>query len=291
MTRTQFRNRIEAVIARIVFTIFQTMPVDIASAIGGWFGRNLGYRLPVTRRARRNLAMVYPAMGEGEREALLLRMWDNLGRTAAEFAHLHRMRIGPGERIEVDGIEHVRAAQAVGKGIIFFSAHCANWEMFGPLAKSAGLTINLVYRAPNNPYLDWLFSERGKDVGTEMIPKGSVGARRVMQILLEKQVLGLLLDQKMNDGIPVPFFGRDAMTAPAVAQFALKYGCPVVPAHVIRLKGARFRLVVEPPIDIAPSSDRHGDILRVMTEVNRIIEGWIRAHPDQWLWVHRRWPD
>ncbi len=148
MNRTEFRNRVEAVIARIVFTSLQLMPVDVASALGGWLGRIIGYRLPVTRRARRNMAMVYPEMGAAEREALVLRMWDNLGRTAAEFAHLHRMRIGPGERIEVVGLEHVRTAQAANRGIIFFSAHCANWEMFGPLAKSAGLKINLVYRAP-----------------------------------------------------------------------------------------------------------------------------------------------
>ncbi len=100
-----------------------------------------------------------------------------------------------------------------------------------------------------------------------------------MQLLLEKKVLGLLLDQKMNDGIPVPFFGRDAMTAPALAQFALKYGCPVVPAHVIRLGGARFRLVIEPPMTIAHTGDRHADILTVMTQVNQTIEGWIREHP------------
>lgn len=95
----------------------------------------------------------------------------------------------------------------------------------------------------------------------------------------------------MNDGIAVPFFGRPAMTAPALAQFALRFDCPVVPARVERLGGARFRLTIQPPLEIQKSGDRQADVLAAMTEVNRIIEGWVRDRPDQWLWLHRRWPD
>jgi KDO2-lipid IV(A) lauroyltransferase len=101
----------------------------------------------------------------------------------------------------------------------------------------------------------------------------------------------MLVDQKMNDGIPVPFFGRDAMTAPALAAFALKFRCPVVPAHVIREKGARFRIVFQPPLEIFNSHDQHADILSTMTEVNRLIEEWVSQHPHQWMWLHKRWPE
>jgi KDO2-lipid IV(A) lauroyltransferase len=124
-----------------------------------------------------------------------------------------------------------------------------------------------------------------------MLPKGSKGARRSLELLRTGKALGMLLDQKMNDGISVPFFGRNAMTAPALAQFALKFGCPVLPAHAVRLSGAHLRVIVEPPIAIPDTDERHAAILSIMTEVNRIIEGWIRSHPDQWLWLHRRWPD
>jgi len=229
-------------------------------------------------------------MDSAERENLLRRMWDNLGRTAAEYPHVHAMSVGAGKRIELVGLEHVESALAEGRGIIFFSAHCANWEAFGRVTTVVGVPMNMVYRAPNNPSTEWLFVRRGNR-GAEMLPKGSKGARRSLELLRKGKALGMLLDQKMNDGIAVPFFGRDAMTAPALAQFALKFGCPVLPAHAVRLRGAHFRVIVEPPIAIPETEERHTAILSTMTEVNRIIEGWIRGHPDQWLWLHRRWPD
>lgn len=290
MTRDGLRNRVEAAVAWLAYRFFGLLPLDTASAVGGWLGRTIGYRLPVTRRARRNLARAFPDKSEDEREAIVLAMWDNLGRTAAEFPHIASLSIGSDTRIAFEGIEHIEAARALGRGALYFGAHFGNWEMFGPVALAHGIPLNLVYRAPNNRRLDWLFTERG-NLGAEMIPKGPLGARRMLQLLHEGKAIGLLVDQKMNDGIPVPFFGRDAMTAPAIAQFALKFGSPILPAHTIRLKGAHFRLVVEPPLVLPPAEDRHAAILAVMTEINRIIEGWIREHPEQWLWVHRRWPD
>lgn len=100
----------------------------------------------------------------------------------------------------------------------------------------------------------------------------------------------MLVDQKMNDGIVVPFLGQDAMTAPALAQFALRYDCPVIPARVERLDGARFRITVLPPIPLARTGDRQTDIFNAMVQVNGLLEQWIRERPEQWLWLHRRWP-
>jgi KDO2-lipid IV(A) lauroyltransferase len=288
MKRAGPRQWIEAVIAWSVYQLFRAIPLDAASFLGGWLGRQIGYRLPLTRLARSNLSKAYPELDEDARERLLLQMWDNLGRTAAEFPHMDSILVGTGGRIEVVGAEHITAATAHSRGVAFFSAHCGNWELFGPAAAELGIKLNLVYRAPNNPLLGWMFTGRG-NIGAEMIPKGPRGARRALELLREGKPIGMLMDQKMNDGIAVPFFGREAMTAPALAQFALKFGCLIVPSHIVRLGGAHFRLVIEPPLTLPATTDRHEAILTVMTEVNRIIESWIRSHPDQWLWVHRRW--
>jgi KDO2-lipid IV(A) lauroyltransferase len=101
----------------------------------------------------------------------------------------------------------------------------------------------------------------------------------------------MLVDQKMNDGIAVPFFGRDAMTAPALAVLALRYDCAVVPIRMQRLKGARFRMISEPPLALPKTGDNNADRRALMIEVNAIVERWVREHPEQWLWLHRRWPD
>ena len=108
--------------------------------------------------------------------------------------------------------------------------------------------------------------------------------------LREGGSLGLLVDQKMNDGEAVPFFGRPAMTAPALAQFARHFNLPIMPVHVVRLAPARFRLICEGPLQIAPSGDRKADVLATTLAVNQTLERWIRADPASWLWLHRRWP-
>jgi len=101
----------------------------------------------------------------------------------------------------------------------------------------------------------------------------------------------MLVDQKMNDGIPVPFFGRDAMTAPALARLALRFDCAVVPVRVDRLARARFRITAEPPLPLPRSGERARDTAALMRSVNAVLERWIRERPDHWLWLHRRWPD
>ena len=103
--------------------------------------------------------------------------------------------------------------------------------------------------------------------------------------------MALLADQKMNDGIEVPFFGLPAMTAPAIARLGARFGCPIVPVRSERTGGARFRITVEPPLYTIDGGDAAGNVTATMAGVNAVIEGWVRRRPEQWLWLHRRWPD
>ncbi|MDH5748039.1 MAG: lipid A biosynthesis lauroyl acyltransferase [Rhodospirillales bacterium] len=282
---------LQAAGAYLAFTVLRLIPLAWASAVGGWLGRTFGPYLGITSRARRNLSLAFPEKTKSEIEAIIAAMWDNLGRTAFEYPHLDRLRFyDDGGDVEVLNPEHIDALKNDGKAGIFFSAHLANWEVAALGAVRRGLPIHLIYRAPNNPWVDRLFHHRLPG-DSEMIPKGSIGAKRAIKMLTSGEHLGMLVDQKMNDGIAVPFFGRDAMTAPALALFALKYDCPVVPARVERLKGARFRITVFPPLEIVRTGDIHSDILANMTRVNAMIESWIREKPEQWLWLHNRWPE
>ena len=111
-----------------------------------------------------------------------------------------------------------------------------------------------------------------------------------MKALREGKHVGMLVDQKMNDGIAAPFFGIEAMTAPALAMMALRFKCPVIPARVIRTRGAHFRIELSPPIYAEETGDKNADIRAFTARVNGILEAWIREHPDQWLWLHNRWP-
>lgn len=279
--------------ARFAVALFGALPLDRASALGAWIGRTLGPHLPVHRTAEQNLARAMPELDEASRNAILTGMWDNLGRVLGEYPHLGEFDIGSAAakgRIDVIGGEHVEAIRNSGKSAIFFSAHYGNWELMSLAAFRYDLPLVQIYRAANNPLTEQILQKLRKPVGGRHIPKGMQAARELLKALKQNETLAMLVDQKLATGIPVPFFGRDAMTAPAIAEMALRAECPIVPAHVERLEGVRFRIIVEPPIRLENTGDRERDVLAAMTLINRKIEGWIRQRPDHWFWVHKRWP-
>ena len=272
--------------------LFRLNWTDTASAIGGWLGRNVFYRTGTTNRARANLAAAYPEKGEAEREAIIVEMWDNLGRTIAEYAHLSEFSIhGANARLEVTGTKYAEAAIASGKGVIFVSGHFANWEMMPATAEQLGYECGEVYRPLNNPYIDrWLVRQRIANGPQEQIAKGAQGTRRIFTLLRSGKCILMLSDQKTNEGLPAPFFGRDAMTTPAPAALALKLGTLVLPASNERLDGAHFRMKIYPAIDFTPSGDHDRDIHDLTIKITEAIERLVRERPSQWLWIHRRWP-
>jgi len=266
------------------------LPVDWASGLGGWIGRTVGPRMGQNRKAERNLIRAFPENPPEANRRIMRGMWDNLGRTIAEYPHLPQICASLyGGRVEVIGLDTFYAVRDSGKAAIIFGAHLANWEVSPYLSRHAGMPLSLIYRAPNNPWVDRLL-RRLRDA-PEQFRKGDEGARALFRVLRRGGHIAMLIDQKMNDGIPVTFFGRDAMTAPAIAQFALRLDCTVLPVKTERLKGARFRITVFPPLEIKPTGDREKDEYEIMLRINKMVEEWVRVRPEQWLWLHRRWPD
>jgi KDO2-lipid IV(A) lauroyltransferase len=281
------RHGVEALGAYAGWFLFAVLPLDWASALGGWLARSVGRHLRVNDMARRNLRRSFPEMSEGDLTLTMTEVWDNLGRVVGEFPHLKEIVAG---RLEIIGAEHVEAMRIDGKPGILIAAHFGGWELSGPIAKHLGLPVHVVYRAANNPWVENLY-RRARGVAAEsFIAKGSKGARQALDVLRQGGHLGMLVDQKMNDGIAVPFLGRDAMTAPAVASFALKFRCPVVPGRIERLPGSRFRVTFEPPLALPDTADRNEATRQMMGTINQTIERWVRERPGQWLWLHQRWP-
>ena len=286
-----FARRLEGWGAALCFGAFGLLPLDWASTIGGALARAIGPRLGISKRARLNLSRALPELSKAEVAHIIAGMWDNLGRVAAEYPHLRKIRVfNPGGRVETHGFEHIDRAVAAGRRMIIFSGHIANWEIGMLAAVQYGISVAQIYRAANNSLVDRMIT-RFRGAGGELIPKGTVAARRAIAMLRRGAHLTMLADQKMNDGIPVPFFGRTAMTSSALAALALRFDCDVLPARVERLGGARFRLTVFPPLPLRCSGDHHADVAALMTQVNQILEGWIRDRPGEWFWLHRRWPD
>jgi KDO2-lipid IV(A) lauroyltransferase len=279
---------------RTLLGLASSFSPERASDLGGRLFRRLGPSLPPTRIARRNLALALPEMRDAH-ESVVRGVWENLGRTAAEMPHIPKLgptASGPGW--EVHGAEHLGTLTSRGGPAILFSGHIGNWEMLPRIVAAFGIPMASVYRAPNNPLTaQMLVDMRTRAMGLgEMpsFPKGAAGGRSAAFHLARGGFLGILIDQKLNDGIPAEFFGRPAMTAPALASLALRFRCPVVPGHIQRLGPARLRLVVEAPLTLPDSGDRTADILSLTRNVNLTLERWVRERPESWLWLHRRWP-
>src|SRR5258707_9177401 len=154
----RLRHYLEAAGFFLVMGFFRLFPIARASAIGAWIGRNLVAPTPLSRRAVENLRQAFPEKDPAEIGAIVIAMWDNLGRVMAEYAHLDEIRWrGPNPRIELTGIENVEAAKARGKGLIIMSGHFANWEIMPFVGHEYGFTGGVVVRPTNNPYVNrWL---------------------------------------------------------------------------------------------------------------------------------------
>jgi KDO2-lipid IV(A) lauroyltransferase len=272
--------------------LFRILGLRFASALGGFLGREIYYRTPLTQRARANLQAAYPDKTDAEIESIVREMCDNLGRTIAEYAHLEKFLAGGAHpRTEFAGVEIAQAALASGKPVMFIAAHLANWEVMPIGAKRFGIDGGQVYRPINNPYIDrWIVRQRLKNGASEQIAKGPRGTRRIFTLLRARKAVFLLVDQKTNEGLAVPFFGRDAMTTPAPAALALKLDALLVPISNERLGGPRFRVTAHEPIAFTPTGDHDRDVLALTTRMNETIEALVNHRPSQWLWVHRRWP-
>ena len=269
------------------------------SNLGGRTARLLGPLLPVSRTADRNLEDALPELDAASRQRIIAGMWDNLGRNVLELPHLASFTrtaedvTAKGLGWDVAGEQHLAALRDAGGPALFFSGHLGNWEMVLPIAAALGVSVSGFYRAASNPEVDQAIQAMRLGAlgnGVSMFPKGASGARAAVSWLRRGGSLGFLVDQKMNDGIAVPFFGRDAMTAPALAQLALRFDAPVMPVHVVRLGPCRFRMVCDAPLDVPRTGDHAADVLAILSAMNARLELWIREDPSAWLWLHRRWP-
>ncbi|HMA00150.1 MAG TPA: hypothetical protein VKP66_19575, partial [Steroidobacteraceae bacterium] len=279
----------EAAALLVVMTLFGCLPLDWASGLGGFIGRIGGPHLGLSRRALRNLRRAMPENSEAENRRILRGMWDNLSRAIAEYPHLARIAASDSDRVAIVNGAALTGLATTTKPAIIFGSHLGNWEIgSSTVHRLMGASVLSVYRAANNPWVDRLMRRFHRT--RRAVPKGAKGGRELVRQLRDGGSIALLVDQKQNDGIAVPFFGQDAMTAPAIARLGYRFRCPLIPVRFERLKGARFRCSVMSPIEMAETGDPTRDVAATMTRVNALLEGWIRARPEQWLWVHSRWP-
>ncbi len=292
-------RQLDWLLAQVLFVLLKLtrlLPTGAALDIGGWITRNLGPLLAEHRVAKNNLAAAFPEMSERQRQDILTGAWDNLGRTGAEYVFLDRIfdfdPEAPGSgHFEVDGIDQFLAIRDSGKPAILFSAHLANWEILAICAAAYDLDMTALFRPPNNAFVAERLDRVRRQTMGHLVPSMTGAAIALSGALERGGRVGLLVDQFYHKGPALTFFGRKARTNPMLGVLARRFDCPVFGARTIRLAGGRFRLELHGPYELPRDASGEIDINETMQMVTSIVEDWVREHPDQWLWMHRRWRD
>ena len=282
------KNKIEFFLLLFFYLISLLIGINLSSRLGGVLAWAYGFFSNRNLIGMKNLNLVFPEKTYTDKKKILRKMWFHFGRVIGEYPHLHKIKIKKNKNIKIVGINNLLGPLKNEKNCIYFSAHIGNWELSSHPLTQNGYKINFVYRAFNNKYIDDLLKKIRFRYGVNLIKKGPEGAKECIKALKNKENLGMLIDQKMNDGLPVNFFNKLAMTAPAIAKFALKFKCQIVPALCIREKGVKYRIEYFKPIKHSHLK-KLGSEEKIMLYLNRIIEKWIKEFPEQWIWVHDRW--
>lgn len=282
--------RIEAGGLAAASALFRLFPVDWVSGWGAALFKLFGPLTPTHRLAEQNIRLAFPEMPAGERAVLLRDQWDNTGRTFFEFPITDRLTPATG-RVEIVGRERLEAVARGHAATIMVSGHFANWEIMAVAFTAVGVDALVTYRAANNPYVDRMIIEGRARYGVKLFaPKGGAGSRELLAALGAGRAVAFLNDQKFNGGVAAPFFGRTVHTAEGPTRLALRFGAPILPMSVQRIRGARFRVVVDEPIHLTSTGDRKADLETGVRAINAYMERKVRERPAEWFWVHRRWP-
>ena len=256
--------------------------------IGPWFKEH--------KIGRANLAAAYPEKSPQEIEQILTGVWDNLGRFAAEFAHLDRLwdfdPARPGEG-RMTGTEEAYARMLKlrehGKPALGFAAHLGNWELGAVAAHELGFDTTVLYRPPNIGGIADAAIEMRTALMGNLIPTRFDAPIRIAEALSRGSHVGMLVDQYYHGGVDVTFFGRPAKANPLIARLARHYDCPIFGIYAIRCPDGRFFLDLTDPITPPRDADGRIDVQGTMQIITSEVERWIRSAPEQWLWLHRRW--
>jgi KDO2-lipid IV(A) lauroyltransferase len=273
------------------------VPPDTMADCAAFATRTLGPLFRENRLAREQLIAAFPEKSPAEIETILRGVWDNLGRVGVEFAFLDRLwDYDPNHperpsRFDIDRADLGRAEKLAydGKPALIFAAHLANWELPAISAAANNIDSAVLYRRPNISAIDrWVHETRTASMG-ELIAAGLEAPVKLADALRRGAHVGMLVDQYYVRGVEVTFFGRRTRANPLIARLAQHFDCPIHGVRMIRLPGHRFRGEITEAITPARDAEGKVDIAGTMQVIINVIEGWIREHPEQWLWLHRRW--
>jgi KDO2-lipid IV(A) lauroyltransferase len=278
---------------RLVTVLAGAVPLPALLLVGRGIGL-LGWALGIRRRvALENLATAFPDRDEAFRRRILFRFWQHLGRLVVEFLRSPSLSPADIDRlvdIDPEGYARFERAYGEGKGAVVVTAHFGNFELLGSFWNRRGLKVTAITKRLSKNAFNAFWLEQRRRAGLLEVPdSGSI--REILGVLRRREVLAIMIDQNMipRRAVFAPFFGKPAATTPAPAVFAERSGAPVFLVLMHPLPGGRHRVTLDGPVPFEREGDRERDVLAFTAQLNRLLEERVRAEPEHWYWIHRRW--
>ena len=266
------------------------LPERVCEAVGRALG-SLTWPLVPAKRRKMATDNVVQCLGVSKQEAegIAKASWVRFGPMAFEVLRFPRFKGRLNERVELEWLDEVKKLLALGRGVVFATSHCGNWELLGGALAEAGVPLVAVGMKQKESGSDRFITENRSLVGMHVTYKNDV--REMFRMLKEGWAIGLLMDQDVSarDGIVIDWFGRPTNFAQGPATLARHQGLPIIPIYITRLPDGRHRGIIHAPIPVSRTKDKKADILEATRAVGRVLEEHIRRHPEEWFWLHDRW--
>lgn len=286
--RATLLHYIEYIAYLAIRTIIRALPFNVASDLMAWFWRMIAPRIYRHERALKHLKRAYPELDDHAREAIAIRMWGHLGRTMAESFLIDRIAENT-DLFEFDIPADVKELIDTRRPMILAALHLGNWELPAVAMRMMGVEIAGVYQRIANPLVDRAVREtRAPFYPLGILEKGQGAGKILMRLIRQGKSVGIVSDLRDSRGLGVEFFGQTAKSNSFPALLATIHSAPIVAIQCVRLKPDRFQIVMR-TIRIGDFADRDDQVLKLTAALQAQFEAWIRSHPDQWMWAHRRW--
>ena len=280
----KIKHLFQFIIIIFLFFIFKILGYKISSYIGFLIGKFIGPIFRSKSSIKKNLKKANININTNKIASNVL---GNYGRIFAEYVHLKNFRNEKlNKYLSIEGSEYLNQIKKNNQKVVFISGHFNNFELMAMQIEKNGIDCAAIYRPLNNPYLNKVMEKiRKRDICKIQIKKGRSGTREIINNLKKNRSIALMIDQRVREGLKVPFFGHMASSTTIPAQLVKKYGCLVVPIYIERNENNFFKLYVSKPIKINKSKT----IMEITLFLNKILEKMILKNIDQWIWTHNRW--
>ena len=278
---------LQFIIVIIFFIFFKIIGAKRSSDLSGKIFEIIGPFFRSKKIINSNIKKALPDINFKNLKKIKRLMWNNYGRTFAEYMFIKEFRNGKiSKNIEIDGQQILEKIKKENSQVIFISGHFSNFELMAMHLEKSGINLCAIYRPLNNIFLNGIMERiRKKYICKKQIKKGIVSLRQLIALKKNNFSTAIMIDQRVSEGILSNFFNHEALTTTIPAQLVKKFNIPIVPVYIERIENINFKICISKPIYF----DEDTTTDKITDELNRILEKMILNKPENWIWSHNRW--